>query len=236
MKLVRERLPAEFEVTGDVDAYPLVAAGMLSRMTTTMQTLFALQPYGRMADANTLVRSLYEHLVYLAWLAAAPGPERLEAWRRDDIRIRIAAASEAAERGVELLTEAERAALKVQYDGLTGDRLQLVGMAADADTFWVGKLPGLEDGASIGTLRGLYTVLYRQYSGTAHPTFRGLNLVVEDVTTTRRRVVLERRYAGRGPAGIATVIYALALYITAASFGWPSAHRVTAVFERFPRG
>lgn len=41
-KLVRERLPAEFAVTGDQDAWPTVGTALLSRMTTTMETLLAL--------------------------------------------------------------------------------------------------------------------------------------------------------------------------------------------------
>jgi hypothetical protein len=43
-------------------------------MTTTMQMLFDLQRRQRSADAGTMVRSLYEHLVHLAWLAADPSP------------------------------------------------------------------------------------------------------------------------------------------------------------------
>jgi hypothetical protein len=33
---------------------------------------------------------------------------------------------------------------------------------------------------------------------------------------------------------MATVVYALGLYVAAESLGWPSAERVTAAFDRYP--
>lgn len=230
--LVRERLPADFVVTGDDDAWPMVGTALLSRMTTTMQMLFALQRHQRSADANTLLRSLYEYLVYFAWLAADPGPARLEAWRRSDLRIRVAAVSEAAGRGVELMSTADLRALKAQVASMQGDRLTLEALAEQADAHWVGKLPGMDTAGSISTFRGLYTVLYRQHSGTAHPSYRSLHPVVVDINQAHKQVVLEGRYEGRGPFGMATVIYSFALYVAAASLGWPIADRVSSAFGR----
>jgi hypothetical protein len=80
----------------------------------------------------------------------------------------------------------------------------------------------------------MYAILYRNYSGTAHPSYIGLNHVVEDVTDIRKRVIVEKRPEGRGPVGMATVVYALGLYVAAQSLGWPDANRVTAAFDRYP--
>ena len=64
---------------------------------------------------------------------------------------------------------------------------------------------------------------------------RGLNPVVEDITATERRVVLERAYGEeiQGPYGMATVIYSLALYVAAESLGWPERESIEAAFRRY---
>jgi hypothetical protein len=84
-------------------------------------------------------------------------------------------------------------------------RLNLDQLPADADADRVGKLPGFDAPNSISTLRGLYTVLYPQHSGTAHPSFRSIHPVVVDISTAHARVVLEAPYDGRGPFGMAPV-------------------------------
>jgi hypothetical protein len=82
--------------------------------------------------------------------------------------------------------------------------------------------------------RGFYAVVYRNYSAYTHPTLRGLNPVVVDLSPNRRRVQLEGRHRGNGPYGIATVIFGLALFVVAEALGWPDAAEVTAIFERHP--
>jgi hypothetical protein len=82
--------------------------------------------------------------------------------------------------------------------------------------------------------RGLYAIVYRNYSGFTHPTYRGLNPVVVDLSSTRRQVRLEEPYEGGGPYGMATVIFGLSLLITAEALGWPSGGDVMAIFERYP--
>lgn len=232
-RLVEEHLPVEYDVKGDADAWPLVAACLLSRMTTTMHSLFALQWRQRSADSGTLVRSLYEHLVHAAWLAADPSPERFEEWRRSDLRIRVAAAKEAEACGFELMTPSDFQALKAQVAGMQGGRLSLEALAEEADEYWTSRLPGLNSG-TMWSLRGMYTVLYRQFSGTAHPSFRGLNSVVVDISATRKRVVLEAPFEGSGPFGIATIIYGMTLFIVSDPLGWPEHARVARVFGRYP--
>ena len=148
------------------------------------------------------------------------------------VRIRVAAAKEAAARGIELMTPGDLQALEAQVAGMEGDRLTLAALAEDADIYWSGKLPGVGVGTML-SLRGLYVVLYRTFSGTARPSFRGINPVVVDITDRRKRVILERPFDGRGPFGMATVIFGFALYVLGASLGWPEAGQVTAAFERY---
>jgi Family of unknown function (DUF5677) len=238
MRLVEDRLPAEYTVTGDHDAWPLIAAGLLSRMTTTLRHIFDLQWRGRAVDAGTLLRSLYEHLVHFAWLAADPSAARIEEWRKDDLQSRLTADNDLRQRGEKLYTDEQQAQLKEQIAGLRGEPpLRLVNLAEAADKAWAGKLAAAGHGPSsqMRSFRGLYGVLYRMYSGSAHPTVRGLNPVVEDITATEKRIVLEKSYQDvSGPYGMATVIYALALYVAALSLGWPDPDRIEAAFQRHP--
>jgi hypothetical protein len=108
----------------------------------------------------------------------------------------------------------------------------LTNLAVAADSHWTGKLPGMGYQGDLQSFRGLYAVLYRNYSGVAHPTYRGLNHVVEDLAPTRRRVALEGQYEGNGPYGMATVIFALALYVAAYGLGWPRSAEINEIFAR----
>lgn len=229
---IGSRLPAEFDVTGDRDAWPLVGTALLSRATTTLDSILHLHPRGQATDAGTLLRSLYEHVVHLAWLASDPSAERLEEWRKDDLTSRLVADAECRERGVELFTDEDRAKLQAQVESMRGRKLVLVNLAVAADKHWAGQLPAMKSHQELTSFRGLYAILYRQYSGTAHPGYRGLNVVLQDITATCKRVVLEGPSKGHGPYGMATVIYALGLYVASQSLGWPAAQDVDAVFEQ----
>src|SRR5262245_2860974 len=70
--LVESRLPSEHTATDDHNAWPLIAEALLSRMTTTLRHIMQLAPLQRGVDAGILLRSLFEHLVHFAWLAADP--------------------------------------------------------------------------------------------------------------------------------------------------------------------
>jgi hypothetical protein len=80
----------------------------------------------------------------------------------------------------------------------------------------------------------MYAIVCRYQSASAHPSAMGLNVVVQDITADRKRVVLEGPYERRGPYGMATVLYALALYVAAASLGWPDPDEIEAAFQRYP--
>jgi hypothetical protein len=234
--LVESHLPLEVNVTGDHDAWPLISAGLLSRMTTTLRHIMDLAPRGQGVDAGTLLRSLYEHLVHFAWLAADPSRARIEEWHKNDLRMRLAADDDARRRGVPLYSDQQRAEFQRQVAAMTGRPLKLEQLAEAADKAWDGRLEaiGLGSASQPKSFRGLYAFVYRNYSAGAHPSLRGLNPVVEDVTVTRKRIVVEGPYDGSGPYGLATVLYAVALYVAAAALQWPDTDDVEAVFERYP--
>lgn len=234
--LVDERLPMDFDVTGDADAWPLVGAALLSRATSTLRHVFDAHRDGHSVDAATLARSLYEHVVHLAWLAADPSAARIQAWRKVDLIARLKADTDARTIGEPLFDDHARAGIESQVAGMEGpDRpLNLADLAVAADKHWAGKLPGMAAYTERDSFRGLYAVLYRSYSSTAHPSYIGLNHVVEDISPTGRRVVIEKPPEDRGPFGMATVVYALGLYVGADALGWPDPGRVTAAFDRYP--
>jgi hypothetical protein len=234
VELAAGHFPREFDVTGDADAWPLIAAAMVSRMVGTMKAILVLHPDQLEADAGAEVRRLFEQAVYLAWLAADPSAERIQAWRKADLKSRLAADEDARSHGVQLFTAEQRADLETQVAGLKGERIALASAAEEADRHWAGKLPGMGGKGEVKSWRGLYAIVYRSYSGFTHPTYRGLNPVVVDLGLTRKRVRLEEPYEGSGPYGMATVIFGLSLLILAEALGWPDADEVASIFEHHP--
>jgi len=234
-ELVEERLPMDFKVSSDdADLWPMVGAGLLSRATTTLRHVFDAGSHGQRIDAATLARSLYEHVVHLAWLAAEPSAARMQAWRKVDLIARRRADTDARAVGEQLLDDSARASIQAQIVLMTGpERLKLTDLAVEADKHWAGKLPGMGPHTERDSFRGFYAVLYRSYSTTAHPTFMGLNHVVED-SPTGHRVVIEKPPEGRGPFGMTTIVYAYGLHVAAASLGWPDAWRINDAFDRYP--
>jgi transcriptional regulator with XRE-family HTH domain len=232
--LAASYFPQEFDVTGDADAWPLVGTGMLSRMIGTMKAILAQHPEELEADVGADVRRLYEQAVRLAWLAADPSVERIQAWRKSDLKSRLAADDDAHDHGVQLFTDEQRAEVEAQIASLAGGKTTIENAAEEADRYWAGKLPGMGGKGGVKSWRGFYAIVFRNYSGFTHPTYRGLNPVVVDLTPTRKQVRLEAPYEGSGPYGMATVIFGLGLLVAAQSLGWPDADEVTRIFERHP--
>jgi hypothetical protein len=171
-------------------------------------------------DAGTLVRSLYEHVVHLAWLGADPSAARLAEWRKVDLVARLKTDRDGRDHGTPLLED--RAAMERQVAALAGrERLVLVDMAAEADKAWEGKLEELGPPKTPRSLRGLYAILYRHTSGTAHPGFRGINAVVTDLSPADRQVHLEENPDEWSPFSTGVIVYALGLLITGEALGWP---------------
>lgn len=231
--LVVRRLPQDFEITGSADAWPAVGVALLSRMTTTLGSILDLQSAGLEVDAATLSRSLYEHSVHFAWLAAEPTPTRLEEWRKNDLDARLKADADMRRHGVKTITDQRRAELQAEVAQLVGNTLHLEQLAFDADKHWASRIPGFV-GGTVWSFGGLYALLYRHYSATAHPSMRGLNRVTDDISATVRHIRLERTYEGNGPYGMATVLFGVALYVAAARLGWPASDEINRVFARDP--
>jgi hypothetical protein len=222
--LVEHELPRDFRVTGDHDAWPFIGVALLSRTTGVLSALLEVSD-GNSTDAGTLTRSLYEHVVHFAWLAADPTPARLGEWRKVDLLQRLKADKDAADHGIALLED--RPAMEAQVAALAGrERLALADIAAEADRAWEKRVEEIEVGG-LRSLRGFYAILYRHTSGTVHPGFRGINPVVTDLGPVDRRVHLEENPTDWSPFSNGVIIFVLGLLIASESLGWPDRKEVT---------
>lgn len=232
--LVESRLPADVSAPTAAQAWPLVAPALLAHATRTMRSIILLDGAGAHNDAFRLLRSLYDHVLTLAWLAADPAPpRRLEQWRLEDLDNRLKADRDAAAAGESLLDAPTRTQWEAEVKAASAKAPDLASKAVAADKYWTARLPVLKS-VNLGSFRGQYTVLFRDYSGLVHATFRGLNRVTEDLPDGRKRVVLQAPLDVHGASGIATILHGLALYVAADSLGWPDATAVTEVFGRYP--
>ena len=202
-------------------------------MAGTLLSILDLQLGGHAADAATLGRSLYEHAVHFAWLAADPSDARMQEWRKHDLQQRLKADTNMARFGAGFYTDEQRAYVEAQVDSLVGKNLVLEQLAMAADDSWVPRTPGLIAG-STKSFAGLYASLYRHSSGTAHPTLLGLNRVTDDLSPSRRRIRLEGAEVGAGPYGMATIVFGLVLQVSAQALGWPLPSEIEEIFERHP--
>lgn len=89
IELVRPHLPITLPPLNIAKSWALVGPGLIARMVGTLEAVFALRPLDRVADPMILGRSLYDHAVTFAWLAADPGEERLERFQKADLCRRL---------------------------------------------------------------------------------------------------------------------------------------------------
>ena len=88
-ELVERSLEVEGDAGGPQTAWPMVGPALLTHATSNLRSIvFRLRPDGAHNDASRLLRSLYDHIVTFAWLAADP-PTRLALWRKEDLEERL---------------------------------------------------------------------------------------------------------------------------------------------------
>jgi hypothetical protein len=142
--LVHPHLPSEVRVAGPADAWQLVGPGRIARQVGSLEALLALRALDRQADAFVLLRTLYEHAVTFAWIAADPGEDRHQRFLKSDALARLAADDDARAVGVSLLAAEKRGEYERQRDGLPKEMPELRQCAEAADAHWAGLLPGLD--------------------------------------------------------------------------------------------
>jgi hypothetical protein len=231
---VEGRLEVEGDAGGPQTAWPMVGPALLTHATSNLRSIvFRLRPDGAHNDASRLLRSLYDHVVTFAWLAADPLP-RLALWRKEDLKERLKIHREFETVGEQLLSDADREQMERDVARIEGNAPDLASKAAMADKHWIPRIGGALRPGSLSSFRGFYTILFREHSGLVHATMRGLNHVTIDLAPPRKRVVLEAPLEESNPYGMATVVYGIGLLVAAQTLAWPDAEEINAIFERYP--
>jgi hypothetical protein len=211
-----------------------VGTALMARILRSLDAAAALTEAGRLTDATTVLRSLYEHVVHFAWLAAEPSAARIEEWRRLDLLQRLKADDDCASVGHPLFEPEARQAMETQLAEMTGRDLDLAAIATAADKAWAGKVRGLDAHTEAGSFRGLYAIVYRGYSATAHPGYRSIHPVVDELPTGGQHVHLDDSETHRSNLGMGCVLVAFALAIARESLGWDvSDEALDAIFATY---
>jgi hypothetical protein len=213
----------------------LTAYGLIARMTGTLEAILQLRPLTRYADATVLARSLFEHAVTFAWLAAGEGPERQRQFAKSDSVARLRIDDDCRALGYPVLEPDRRSWHEENRAGLDREMPGLLQRAEQADRAWDGKVPGLHTGAPLQSYRGFYALMYRNHSGYAHPSGLGLLAVAEGLPGRGTRVDLEAADDDDpDPLRLATAIYTYSLLIAAQTIGWPHEPDLRAIWDESP--
>lgn len=233
LQLVEQFLPYEFQ-NGTRDPWYLIGPAMIARQAGTLESVLALRHMNRTADAEVLVRCMYEHATFFAWLAADP-PDRLLRFRKSDSTARLKTDAAAISIGLEMLESQNRAALEDLVENAPKSAPDLRAAAKEADQYWTARVPWMSDRGPGTTFLGMYEVIYRGFSAVAHPTLVGLGCVVRHPRESIAVVEMESRRADRhGPLGLAVMLFGLSLYLASEAIGWPNREDVLSVFEGEP--
>lgn len=222
IELVESHMPQRF--------YPsepnsrMFSAAIVARMADTVESIVALMEAGLAIDGLILIRALYEAVVRFMWLAIHP-EANTAAWGEDADAAARKHHDELLKYGSELLSPEQRAAVASAQP-----LPPLADLAEAVDKHWNGVMLGFRSPATgeqaILSLRGLYTMIYRIASLTAHLQSDSLAPYVIDPEASPRVV---RRASPGEPSmfwALTVALYAHALIICNDQLNWPDRDRV----------
>ena len=210
--IVRRQLPMRF-YAGET-WWAIFGSASLVRMCDTVDSLLDLMAGRRDADAQDLVRSLYEQVVAFAWIAVNPD-DRHQRWIDDAGAQMFELHGEGAAFGETVLTEDEVAVAE------KAERLPpMIERAAEVDEHW-GDWLAMPDDLS---LRRLYLTIYRVGSGTTLESY---------ILPKERRIIVDgaRAHTLRWYA-LAAPLLAMALIVASQRFVWLDDDEVRAINAR----
>lgn len=197
------------------------ALSCLSRIHYSVASVFLLRD--READAASLTRILYEHVVAFAWLMIDPEQhyKRLLSWEKNE---RTKMVKGLAKFNADPVTEAEATMhlVSVGLDPTVPAAPETFDRADQAERFWAA-------GAAAWTFSfpRSYASLFRPYSAFVHPTVAGL-ISFFDPTPGADPASPIPRHQGCIPAE-AMMLFIDALVVSAARLGWPLHDDILAV-------
>ena len=233
-QLVEDELPASFEAGEGQARY--VGTLLLVRMAQIARAVGTLAVVGHGSEAFVLLRSLYEHMVVLAWVCVSP-EERAGLW--------IGAAHK---RGLTLFRESQRYGLGALSDEQVASLEEsaatlppVQAMAHGVDAFWPDHIPefrswmpGLDED-NVLTVAGLYTVIYRSASALAHGEGGGIQGITAEDEGGRPMIVL-----GTDPVadlvGLAVPLFVMGLQIYEYRFDRPLGSAAETIHAGFVQG
>lgn len=216
-ELVAKRLPERFYRREP--RWRIAATALISRATTTLQTIALLLEHDRPSDAAALLRVVYEEVVTFCWLMIDPA-KRADQWAEHATAHRLKLHNEAKRYpSAKVLSEAEAEAAKAAK--LLPSLQQ---RATEVDTYWGGRSDAFrevdaEGDAHMLTMSGLYTGLYRTTSRGQHAQLDAMDAAI-DHTSYPWRVVLKDR-GDRTHSYLALPLVGLMLSAGSQRLGWP---------------
>lgn len=197
----------------------ILCLAILARAHYTLETILGLQE--REVDSIVLTRSLYEHVVTLAWLAIDPDAHhgmflRWELDQREKMAKDLQRFGSIVPAQINIRRALIGAGKKIAPE--TADR------ALEADRYW--SRLGLDWDFAF---RHTYAALFRPYSGYVHPTVMGLYPFVEQ-RPDGLKIQAPVAQLGEKVAAHAVLSFADALVVASHRFGWPPLRNVVCIF------
>lgn len=227
--LASEPYPREVRGNSIENIWRMVAYGLIARMTNCLDAIVSLHEDQKAAESVILGRSLFDHVVTFAWIAAEP-VERTARFVKNDAYWRLKTDEDCRRLGIESpLTAQKRADFKSQLE-LGKNMPDLAERAVQADEYWIGRIPILEPAPDVKSFRSFYAWIYRHNSSYEHASYMGLNSVAVDLSDETARVDVSQGVVMRD-VGLISVLYTIALRIAADVLGRPDSAEVDAVWS-----
>jgi hypothetical protein len=228
--LVSRELPMTVSRSAPVPRRTMIA--LTAKTTAIMRGVLDLIEKNRLPEVMILGRSLADHVITLAWIAADVDGH-YPRWEKEDAKHRLGAHKHWEESGRGRLLEPDAV---VRYERI----LSVVSKfppdmrecAEQADAFWARRL-GFPAGDQ--PFSDAYMVIFRHSSSRTHASLQGLNDVLE-ATPEHNVIHLDR--LGEPLTGVLRAIlmvFGLGLVVSASTNGFPSRGDVESVVSEFLR-
>jgi hypothetical protein len=185
IELARSTLPMTITPDGHPspqEDWRVIRSAFVARIARTAESLSALVPLGARLDAIDLARSVFDHVLHLAWIGA-DSEARFPIWLKKDFQSRLDYDKKVRKRltsGTESrwseqpLSDEDRAAYRAHVRAVGRDLPGLPQMAIEADQHWLSRYPaGLANSRTMSFV-DQYEHIYDAYSWMAHPRLTGL--------------------------------------------------------------